>query len=56
MSEARINETLGGTRGETSGRQRSLREISAELAARGFLTERTGKPFVAAQVRNMLQS
>jgi DNA invertase Pin-like site-specific DNA recombinase len=39
-----------------SGRQRSLREISAELAARGFLTERTGKPFVAAQVRNMLRS
>jgi DNA invertase Pin-like site-specific DNA recombinase len=34
-----------------SGRQRSLREISAELAARGFLTDRTGKPFVA---RNML--
>jgi DNA invertase Pin-like site-specific DNA recombinase len=38
-----------------SGRQRSLREISAELAARGFLTEKTGKPFVAAQVRNMVR-
>ena len=38
-----------------SGRQRSLREISAELEKRGFLTERTGKPFVAAQVRNMLR-
>jgi DNA invertase Pin-like site-specific DNA recombinase len=38
-----------------SGRQRSLREISAELAARGFLTERTGKPFPATQVGNMLK-
>jgi DNA invertase Pin-like site-specific DNA recombinase len=38
-----------------SGRQRSLREISAELAVRGFLTERTGKPFVAAQVASMLR-
>jgi DNA invertase Pin-like site-specific DNA recombinase len=38
-----------------SGRQRSLREISAELAARGFLTERTGRPFVAAQVASMLK-
>jgi hypothetical protein len=31
-----------------SGRQRSLREISAELAARGFVTAKTGKPFVEA--------
>jgi DNA invertase Pin-like site-specific DNA recombinase len=38
-----------------SGRQRSLREISRELAARGFLTAKTGKPFVAAQVANMLR-
>ena len=38
-----------------SGKQRSLREISKELAARGFLTERTGKPFVAAQVASMLR-
>jgi DNA invertase Pin-like site-specific DNA recombinase len=38
-----------------SGRQRSLREISHELAARGFLTAKTGKPFVAAQVANMLR-
>jgi DNA invertase Pin-like site-specific DNA recombinase len=38
-----------------SGRQRSLREISRELAARDFLTERTGKPFVAAQVASMLK-
>jgi DNA invertase Pin-like site-specific DNA recombinase len=37
-----------------SGRQRSLREISAELAARGFMTERTRRPFVAAQVASML--
>jgi DNA invertase Pin-like site-specific DNA recombinase len=37
-----------------SGRQRSLREISAELAARGFVTAKTGKPFVAAQVARML--
>jgi DNA invertase Pin-like site-specific DNA recombinase len=38
-----------------SGRQRSLREISKELAARDFLTERTGKPFPAAQVASMLR-
>jgi DNA invertase Pin-like site-specific DNA recombinase len=37
-----------------SGRQRSLREISAELAARGFLTEKTNKPFPATQVSRML--
>ncbi len=37
-----------------SGRQRSLREISQELAARGFLTAKTNKPFVAAQVARML--
>ena len=28
-----------------SGRQSSLREISAELAARGFVAERTGRPY-----------
>jgi hypothetical protein len=38
-----------------SGRQRSLREISAELTARGFLTAKTGKPFPAAQVARMLR-
>jgi DNA invertase Pin-like site-specific DNA recombinase len=38
-----------------SGRQRSLREISAELEKRGFLTAKTGKPFPAAQVANMLR-
>jgi DNA invertase Pin-like site-specific DNA recombinase len=37
-----------------SGRQRSLREISAELARRGFVVERTGRPFEAAQVSRML--
>ena len=37
-----------------SGRERSLREISAELAARGFVAERTGRPFEAAQVSRML--
>jgi DNA invertase Pin-like site-specific DNA recombinase len=34
--------------------QRSLREISAELAARGHLNER-GKPFSAMSVANMLE-
>jgi DNA invertase Pin-like site-specific DNA recombinase len=37
-----------------SGRQRSLREISAELAARGFVAERTGRPYQAAQVSRLL--
>ena len=37
-----------------SGRQRSLREISAELAARGFVAERSGRPYQAAQVSRML--
>jgi len=36
------------------GRQRSLREISAELAARGFVAERTGRPYEAAQVSRIL--
>jgi DNA invertase Pin-like site-specific DNA recombinase len=39
-----------------SGRQRSLREIGAELAARGFVTAKTSKPFVAAQIARMLRS
>jgi DNA invertase Pin-like site-specific DNA recombinase len=37
-----------------SGKQRSLREISAELAARGFVAERTGRSYEAAQVSRML--
>jgi hypothetical protein len=37
-----------------SGRQRSLREISAELAARGFVAERTGRPFEAVQISRLL--
>ena len=37
-----------------SGRQPSLREISAELAARGFVAERTGRPFAAAQIARLL--
>jgi DNA invertase Pin-like site-specific DNA recombinase len=37
-----------------SGRRRSLREISAELAARGFVAKKTGRPFEAAQVSRML--
>jgi DNA invertase Pin-like site-specific DNA recombinase len=37
-----------------SGKQRSLREISAELAQRGYVAERTGRPFEAAQVSRML--
>jgi DNA invertase Pin-like site-specific DNA recombinase len=39
-----------------SGRQRSLREISAELAARGVVAERTGRPFEAAQIARMLET
>ena len=38
-----------------SGRQRSLREISAELAARGFVAERSGRPFAAAQISRLLE-
>jgi hypothetical protein len=37
-----------------SGKQRSLREIGAELAARGFVAEKTGRLFEAAQVARML--
>jgi hypothetical protein len=37
-----------------SGRQHSLREISAELAQRGFVAERTGRPFAAAQLARLL--
>ena len=39
-----------------SGRQRSLREISAELAERGLVAERTGRPYQAAQVSRMLET
>ena len=35
------------------GGQRSLREISAELAAQGFLNE-NGRPFAAASIASML--
>ena len=38
-----------------TGRKRSLREISAELAVRGFVAEKTGRPFEAAQVSRMLE-
>jgi DNA invertase Pin-like site-specific DNA recombinase len=38
-----------------SGKQRSLRDISEELAKRGHVTARTGKPFEAAQVARMLR-
>ena len=37
-----------------SGKQRSLREISAELAQRGLVAKKTGRPFEAAQVSRML--
>jgi DNA invertase Pin-like site-specific DNA recombinase len=37
------------------GKQRSLREISAELAARGFVAEGTGRPYEAAQVSRMVE-
>jgi hypothetical protein len=40
-------------RRKTKAGVRSLRQISAELAARGHLN-RAGKPFSAASVRNML--
>jgi hypothetical protein len=36
------------------GRQRPLREISAELTARGFVAERTGRPYQAAQIARLL--
>jgi DNA invertase Pin-like site-specific DNA recombinase len=39
-----------------SGKQRSLREISTGLAARGFVAERTGRPYEAAQVSRMLEA
>jgi DNA invertase Pin-like site-specific DNA recombinase len=37
-----------------SSNQRSLREISTELAARGFVVEKTGKPYEAMQGSRML--
>jgi DNA invertase Pin-like site-specific DNA recombinase len=37
-----------------SGNERSLRAISSELAARGFVVPTTGKPYAAAQVSRML--
>jgi DNA invertase Pin-like site-specific DNA recombinase len=37
-----------------SGKQRSLREVSRELAARGFVAERSGRPYQAAQISRML--
>jgi hypothetical protein len=33
-----------------SGRQRSLHQVSAELAKRGFVAERTGRRYEAAQI------
>jgi hypothetical protein len=36
-----------------SGKQRSLREISAELAKRGHVNN-AGRPFAAMSIRNML--
>src|SRR5262245_11609690 len=41
-------------RRRTKGGQRSLREISAELAQRGIFNER-GKPFAAASINSMLR-
>jgi hypothetical protein len=38
-----------------SGKQCSSREISTELAARGFVAERTGRPYEAAQVSRILK-
>jgi DNA invertase Pin-like site-specific DNA recombinase len=56
LSETRpeVVELARRLRHTRSGRQRSLREISAELAARGFVAERTGRPYQAAQVSRML--
>lgn len=42
-------------RKRSKGGQRSLREISRELAARGYLNQR-GQPFSAASVRSMVTS
>jgi hypothetical protein len=39
-----------------SGKQRSLGQITAELAARGFVAKKTGQPFEAAQVSRMLEA
>jgi DNA invertase Pin-like site-specific DNA recombinase len=39
-----------------SGRQRSLREISSELAQRGYLTAKTGQPFKASAVKKMIEA
>jgi DNA invertase Pin-like site-specific DNA recombinase len=40
-------------RKQRNGQRRSLRDISAELAARGYLNER-GRPYAAASVNGML--
>jgi len=42
-------------RSPTTGRQRSLRQISAELAKMGFMNQR-GVPFSAASIKSMLES
>jgi DNA invertase Pin-like site-specific DNA recombinase len=39
-----------------SGKQRSLREISRELAEQGYFTAKTNRPFTASQVANMLRA
>jgi hypothetical protein len=39
---------------KTKGGRMSLRTISTELAAQGFVNE-TGRPFAAASVKSMLQ-
>ena len=43
-----------GAAGHNSLGQRSLREINADLAADGFVAERTGQPYQAAQTSRLL--
>jgi DNA invertase Pin-like site-specific DNA recombinase len=57
-SHAELNPALVATakrlrRQRPKGGRMSLRAISAELAARGFMNER-GRPFAAASVKSML--
>jgi hypothetical protein len=48
-----VVELVNRLRHTRSGKQRSLREISAELAKRGHVNS-AGRPFAAMSIRNML--
>jgi DNA invertase Pin-like site-specific DNA recombinase len=56
MAETRpeVVELARRLRTTRSGQQRSLREISAELARRGYVAALSSRPFAAAQVSRML--